>query len=622
MGDPIYPQDATKRQTDVDYRSNDGSLVFARSYRSDRMGFQNNYQTVFLPPNPASPGLTPAAPDSTGGCFSSAYSYWDQAIGNTVFVPFCFKYLGSSTTAQVIKSDGFVAQFNWSGTSATSGEAYLNDQVGQTPLPDGTTGWTYYDALADRTLTFDTSGRLLRIQERNGRYQVMTWSTTGTPNAVAPGAGFLISVTDNFNRSLQFAYDARGNMTTLTDPAGHQIIYGYEAVPLSVQTVGGCQGKDCYRLSTVTYPDGGVKTYHWGETANITSPQQGTYNLLTGVSDENGQRYSDTTYKGTQAVSTFLAGGVDKYTFSNVTAYQTTTVTDPLGTVRTFTWGNAQGLVKLATVTGGACPQCEAQAQTFDANGNVASRTDFKGIKTTYVYDLTRNLETSRTEAAGTAQARTITTIWHPTFHLPAQITEPSRVTSYTYDANGNMRTKSVTASGATRCWNYTYNNFGQVLTATDPDSNKTTYTYDTSGNLTTLTDAKGHITQFTSYDANGNLLAMIDPNGKTTSFTWDARNRLTSRQYGSDLTRYTYDLVGQLTSVVFPDGLSVVYTYDAAHRLANIADSQGNSIAYTLDAAGNHMREDVSDPASQLATALAQIAASAKVLDVPGTLK
>ncbi len=42
---------------------------------------------------------------------------------------------------------------------------------------------------------------------------------------------------------------------------------------------------------------------------------------------------------------------------------------------------------------------------------------------------LANGLETSRTEAAGTAQARTITTDWHPTLFLPVQVSEPGRIT-------------------------------------------------------------------------------------------------------------------------------------------------------------------------------------------------
>ncbi|KAB0560199.1 RHS repeat protein, partial [Pseudomonas aeruginosa] len=56
-----------------------------------------------------------------------------------------------------------------------------------------------------------------------------------------------------------------------------------------------------------------------------------------------------------------------------------------------------------------------------------------------------RGLETSRTEAAGTAQARTITTDWHPTLFLPVQVSEPGRITRYQYDAEGRKTGETVT---------------------------------------------------------------------------------------------------------------------------------------------------------------------------------
>ncbi|HXZ47709.1 MAG TPA: hypothetical protein VEG27_01750 [Usitatibacter sp.] len=85
------------------------------------------------------------------------------------------------------------------------------------------------------------------------------------------------------------------------------------------------------------------------------------------------------------------------------------------------------------------------ETATLDANGNIATRTDRLARSTHYTYDLTRNLEISRTEAYGTSIARTITTTWNPTYRLPATITEPSGVagvnlvTTFTYDAAGNL---------------------------------------------------------------------------------------------------------------------------------------------------------------------------------------
>jgi len=166
---------------------------------------------------------------------------------------------------------------------------------------------------------------------------------------------------------------------------------------------------------------------------------------------------------------------------------------------------------------------------TYDPNGYIASWTDWNGNLTTFVNNA-RGLPKKITEAAGTPLARTTHTTWLSTFHLPAQITEPNRTTVFTYDANGNVLTKTITAGALTRSFAYTYNTTGQVLTAADPRGNVTSYTYDAKGNLTSITDALGHVTSITSYDGAGRPLTAIDPNGVTTSLTYDPRGRLTSQ--------------------------------------------------------------------------------------------
>jgi len=90
-----------------------------------------------------------------------------------------------------------------------------------------------------------------------------------------------------------------------------------------------------------------------------------------------------------------------------------------------------------------------------------------------------RGDQTSRTEASDTGLARTISTAWLTTFHLPTTITEPGRVTSFSYDTKGNLLKKTVAAGALTRSWGYTYNAAGEVLTATDPLGHVTAYAYD-----------------------------------------------------------------------------------------------------------------------------------------------
>ncbi|MGV8584625.1 RHS repeat domain-containing protein, partial [Pseudomonas aeruginosa] len=65
-------------------------------------------------------------------------------------------------------------------------------------------------------------------------------------------------------------------------------------------------------------------------------------------------------------------------------------------------------------------PNCPSSNSTFtyDERGLLKTRRDNQGNLTTYEYN-ERGLEILRTEAAGTAQARTIATDWHPRLALP-----------------------------------------------------------------------------------------------------------------------------------------------------------------------------------------------------------
>ena len=493
----------------------------------------------------------------------------------------------------------------------------------------------------DSVELYTASGRLLSISTRAGVVQTLNYEA----NPPASQEPKLLSVIDSYGRTLTFTYNAANatlganNISTVTDHLGNTVSYTYDAAN---------------NLATVTYPGGGIKTYLYNEqalTANTNLP-----NAMTGIVDETGTRFATYQYDNQgRAVSTEHAGGVEKYQLNYTTPYQQTIVTDPLGTARTYNFQTILGVVKTTGVSQ-PCPTCggsNAQATTYDASGNVASRTDFNGVQTTYLYDLTRNLETSRTEAAGTANQRTISTTWHATYRLPLTITEPAaaatvggaagtRFTQFSYDASGNPLQKDVTApkndgsgSNETRSWKWTYNTLGQVLTATDPLNQTTTTAYYaatdaaspprwTMGDVQSITNAAGHVSTFNEYDANGRMLKMTDPNGLVSTMGYHPRGWLTSRSVDNgstvETTFYSYDDVGQLTRVVQPDGASLFYAYDDAHRLVGMSEQQsgasiaangalriqlgnlsGNKILYTLDNMGNRVTEAHYGPSGTL---------------------
>ncbi|MDP2027588.1 RHS repeat-associated core domain-containing protein [Sulfuriferula sp.] len=495
------------------------------------------------------------------------------------------------------RPDGGTLYFNLANGSWLP-EADIPDTLTQLTNTSGTvTGWRYTAAADDSVELYNAGGQLQSITDRAGLTQTLAYD----PN------GHLISVTDATGRQLTFTYDTSNRMATMTDPAGGLYHYAYDA---------------SNNLSSVTYPDGKAKTYLYNEPANTSGAN--LPNALTGIVDENGNRYATYSYDTTgRAISTGHASGADLYTLAyttNASGNPSTVVTDPLGTARTYSFQTILGVVKNTSLTQ-PCASCggSSAATTYDANGNVASRTDFNGVVTTYSYDLTRNLETRRTEASGTPQARTISTVWDAAFRLPTQITEPGRVTRYVYDSHGNVTSQSTqdTATGTARTTTtaYTYASsvpgamLSQVIDGprTDVTDQTSIAYYDPAaacsgaaagcrGQIQRVTNALGQVTSITSYDANGRPLSITDPNGLTTTLSYTPRGWLTRKTVGSQTTGYSYDNVGQLTQVSTPDGQRITYTYDAAHRLTDIQDGLGNRIHYSLDAMGNRTQQDTYD--------------------------
>jgi YD repeat-containing protein len=583
---PIHTSTGNKYWSDTDHRSaSAGHLHFSHYYNS-----QNT-----------------AAVSTLGTAWRHNY---DSSIKANLTI-------NGTSAVLMARANGLAYAFTANGTTYTSQDADVTDKLtGLTDTSGTQTGYQYTVAADNSIETYNATGKLISIQDRAGMMQTLAYSDDTTPVVVAPKTGLLIRVTDAFGRQLNFTYDASSRIATLTDPAGGQYQYGYDANN---------------NLASVTYPDTKVKGYLYNEPAYTGG--NNLPNALTGMADENGVRYASYYYDAQgRAYKENQAGGVNQYQIGFSSDGSNSSITDPLGTTRTTSFTTILGVIKATgqSQPGGSGCGPASSGVTYDANGNVASRTDFNGTITQYTYDLTRNMETSRIEGLGTPQARTITTQWHATYRLPVATAEPLRKTTFNYDASGNLLTKTIQATndatgaqgasapavGVARTWTYTYNAVGQVLTATGPRTDvldRTTYAYDTQGNLITITNAAGHLTTLSNYDANGRAGRITDPNGITTDMSYSARGWLTSRVVsgaggGAETTSYDYDGVGQMTKATMPDGSTIFYTYDPAHRLTAITDSLGNSMTYTLDAIGNRTNEQVKDPNGTLARQTSRI--------------
>jgi len=71
---------------------------------------------------------------------------------------------------------------------------------------------------------------------------------------------------------------------------------------------------------------------------------------------------------------------------------------------------------------------------------------------------------------------------------------------------------------------NYTYTALGQIATVDGPRtdvSDITSFSYDAQGNLTTVTNALGQVSTRANFDSYGNPQTVTDPNGVVTTLTY-----------------------------------------------------------------------------------------------------
>ena len=245
--------------------------------------------------------------------------------------------------------------------------------------------------------TYNRSGQLISIKSITGATQTVSYNTYGRVSTITHSNG----------RSLILTYDSSYRLAAMQDTAGGIYTYNFNS------TTG--------NLDSVTYPDKTTRTYKYNETANLPT---GVYflNALTGIIDENGNRYATYQYDsqgraivsqhnvvtqtGTQAVEKLsISWGTNPDGSSN------TTVTDALNTARTINLSIVQGVAK----SGGQSIQIPGgnvinSNITYDPNGNIASSTDFNGNLSCYLYDQTRNLELYRLEGLSAASASCPTT--------------------------------------------------------------------------------------------------------------------------------------------------------------------------------------------------------------------
>ncbi|MCI5226246.1 MAG: hypothetical protein D3918_06180, partial [Candidatus Electrothrix sp. AX2] len=213
----------------------------------------------------------------------------------------------------------------------------------------------------------------------------------------------------------------------------------------------------------------------------------------------------------------------------------------------------------------------------YDQNGNVIKSVLPDGSEVlTYINQDVR--PTRRVDAQGNA--------WLYTYNEFGQIlteTDPlGYATVYTYDPRFQKIKTKTDPRGAT--WTYQYDDIGNLIKIVNPLRCETTMTYNAAGQILSKTDGLGNTVSYT-YDTSGNLTKMTDPLGNEEISTYDALGRLISKKDQRGNTwNYTYDILGRLTEIENPDGGRKLYTYDGNGNKISETDEKGNTTSFSYD--------------------------------------
>jgi len=393
---------------------------------------------------------------------------------------------------------------------------------------------------ANENVTYHTYGpynEKLSTTDKNGNTTIYTYDLYGD----------LATVTNELGQTTSYAYDYMGNMVSMTDTNGNTTMYEYDV-------------RD--RLIKETRPDGGETIYEYDDAGNKTA-----------FIDAMGGR-TEFTYNARSLLiqTTGPDGSSVSYTYDSENNMTTMITRDSSGSMLTsesYTYDDHNRLLRTTHADGGY------SELSYDALGNVLTKRDENGNVTINTYDALNRLA-SVTDAAG-------------------------GVTSYTYDSRDNLT--SVTDANGNITF-YVYDSLNRLVSTVSPDTGTTSYRYDPNGNMLTRTDANG-ITASYSYDAlnrqtaiqfpdpsldiiffyddaqaensTGKLTSMTDPSG-TTWYEYDKMGRVTmeTRQINglNYRTGYTYDLNGNIETIIHPGGRQITYNYNQLNKVASVSET------------------------------------------------
>ena len=166
-----------------------------------------------------------------------------------------------------------------------------------------------------------------------------------------------------------------------------------------------------------------------------------------------------------------------------------------------------------------------------------------------------------------------------------------SLTSTTSYNSKGLVSGQTSTEGSLTLTTTYTYDSRGRVLTETAPGNDVTTYSY-AGPQANSIVTSRVTVTHngrsvTTAYDAWGDVVSVTDPSSQNITYSYTSNGQPESTSVGSLTYTFSYDAVGNRTSLSDPDAGTTTYTYDALGREISKIDGRGIAFSTTYDYLG-----------------------------------
>ena len=431
---------------------------------------------------------------------------------------------------------------------------------------------------------FDCNGILLKQEDNMGNNRIFEYD-----NAL-----MLKKISNNRKESLEYQYNAEGNLISVCDHTGRKVsmIYQYGKL-IRLITVTGTERQFEYnedgKLSGIYNPQG-IKTVDneydsIGRVVKQKAPNGGIWELM----------YDKRTNR-----SYLKKPDGNRIYYQNDEQNRTIGIIDSEGVTRIGY--NAEGLRK-----------------SYEDKMNNLTQFDYKNGKITHIcnalrqdiwitYDKSGNMHKLTLENGGT-----IETNFNYDGKLEKVINQFGDITSVQYDNHGrvksiqffdgNILTLAYHANGTIseirlpgdNITKFEYDRLNRLIEKKDFYENITSYLYDEKNRVIQIVNAENNIREY-KYDERDNITCIKDYDGNIMGVSYDTHNHIVSivDKSGNE-TKSKYNLKELIEEKIYPNGAKESYEYDDLNRLSKKINALSGEVTYLYDKNGNCVNMDIS---------------------------